>query len=188
MKRRFLALLCFVACGAVAQPPQIGPGPQPAPSRNDFWQRLTREQQVQLWRTLTPEQRFDLWRSLNREDRQALRERSLGPGLDPDAGMGPGAMTRRQGPAEDGSRLPPNPEGQRRAPDQPNVPSVTPGVTVGPQSPVRPPWADGDGSRIMMSPEDRRRMREQIREANRMRTERLESEYGRGRGRGRSRD
>jgi hypothetical protein len=41
---------------------------------------------------------------------------------------------------------------------------------------------------MIMSPEDRRQMREQIREANRLRMERLEGEYGRGRGRGRGRD
>ncbi len=59
-----------------------------------------------------------------------------------------------------------------------------PGGTVEPDAAGRPPMRHrglerGDGSPHMMSPEDRQRMREQIREAHRLRRERFEAERSR---------
>jgi hypothetical protein len=104
-------------------------------------------QRSDLWQMLTPEQRTQLWRSLSPEQQADVWRR-----LDPDErsrmreGFAPGADG---GPAAGGPR--------------------------GGWMPRRP--FDGDEPpHMMMSPEQRARMREQIREAHRLRRERMEAE------------
>jgi len=104
--------------------------------------------------------RGDLWQRLTPEQREQLW-RSLTPEQKGDLWRGLEPQERR----EMRERLAPN------APDAAGRPWV-----------LRRHFDGGDGQpRMMMTPEERQQMREQIREAHRLRRERTEAERDRGR-------
>ena len=104
-----------------------------------------------LWQLLTPDQRAQLWRSLSPEQQANVWRR-----LDPEE-----RNRMRERFVDPGADAPAGPDGARG------------GWTF------RRPF-DSDGPpHMMMSPEERARMREQIREAHRMRRERTDGERAR---------
>jgi len=151
MKRIFLILAVMIAAGAAAQP--AGPpttGPGPLPAPSMSPSPSPSRS------TAPPAGRNDLWQLLTPEQREQLW-RSLTPEQRSDVWRGLEPQERRE---------------MRDRLDGGDMRGAT------------SPWATrrrfGDGARTdTMTPEERQQMREQVREAHRLRRERMEAERAR---------